>query len=204
MHCDAEQLANTHRQHARRLQRADEECAHVRAPTVRRGPEPDADCAPCLTRPPLLSAPRAVCHTQVISQEEQWARSAFYERHNIAFVARPPLGRRGVFKKASNLNYQLAVSDRVAELVGASGLNPQQALLKVLDVRDSGQEFGGSNSAAGWLVGHALCGGTDTGRQLPGRPQFRTVCLLQAAHGLGAAQVCDSLLCCLSAGVGGA
>lgn len=91
----------------------------------------------CLTRPPLLSAP-PVCHTQVISQEEQWARSAFYEKHSIAFVARPPLGRRGVFKKASNLNYQLAVSDRVAEL-GASGLNPQQALLKVLGVRAAGQ-----------------------------------------------------------------
>lgn len=67
----------------------------------------------------------------MISQEEQWARSAFYERHDIAFVARPPLGRRGVFKKASNLNYHLAVSDRVAELGASSGLNPQQALLKV-------------------------------------------------------------------------
>lgn len=67
---------------------------------------------------------------QVVDQEEQLARSAFYEKHNIAFVARPPLGRRGVFKKASNLNYQLAVSDRVAHL-GASGLNPTQALLKV-------------------------------------------------------------------------
>lgn len=67
---------------------------------------------------------------QVISQEEQWARTAFYEKHSIAFVARPPLGRRGVFKKASNLNYQLAVSDRVAALA-ADGLTPQQALLKV-------------------------------------------------------------------------
>jgi len=66
----------------------------------------------------------------VIDQEDQWARSAFYEKHNIAFVARPPLGRRGVFKKASNLNFQLAVSDRVCELT-AGGLSPSQALLKV-------------------------------------------------------------------------
>jgi hypothetical protein len=66
----------------------------------------------------------------VISQEEQWARTAFYEKHGIAFVARPPLGRRGVFKKASNLNYQLAITDRVAALA-AEGLSPQQALLKV-------------------------------------------------------------------------
>lgn len=66
----------------------------------------------------------------MIDQEDQWARSAFYEKHNIAFVARPPLGRRGVFKKASNLNFQLAVSDRVCELA-AGGLSPSQALLKV-------------------------------------------------------------------------
>lgn len=72
-----------------------------------------------------------------MSQEEQWARSAFYEKHNIAFVARPPLGRRGVFKKASNLNYQLSVSDRVKELA-ADSLTPQQALLKVTGLGDSG------------------------------------------------------------------
>lgn len=78
----------------------------------------------------------------MITQEEQWARSAFYEKHGIAFVARPPLGRRGVFKKASNLNYQLAVSDRVATLA-ADGLTPQQALLKV----STGQAALGRNGA---------------------------------------------------------
>jgi hypothetical protein len=77
-----------------------------------------------------LSISYAPFFLQVISQEDQWARTAFYEKHGIAFVARPPLGRRGVFKKASNLNYQLAISDRVATLM-ADGLTPQQALLKV-------------------------------------------------------------------------
>lgn len=77
-----------------------------------------------------LDGATALCLLQVISQEEQWARTAFYEKHGIAFVARPPLGRRGVFKKASNLNYQLAITDRVAALA-AEGLNPSQALLKV-------------------------------------------------------------------------
>jgi hypothetical protein len=71
---------------------------------------------------------------QVISQEEQWARTAFYEKHGIAFVARPPLGRRGVFKKASNLNYQLAVSDKVSTLVAERRLSSDQALLKVRGV----------------------------------------------------------------------
>lgn len=66
----------------------------------------------------------------MVNQEEQWARAAFYEKHNIAFVARPPMGRRGVFKKASNLNYQLAISDKIKAFM-EEGLTHQQALLKV-------------------------------------------------------------------------
>lgn len=80
--------------------------------------------------PPNNTPSQPQTQTQVIKQEEQWARAAFYEKQGIAFVARPPLGRRGVFKKASNLNYQLAVTDRVCALT-ADGLTPTQALMKV-------------------------------------------------------------------------
>jgi len=54
---------------------------------------------------------------QLISSEEREARIAFYSDHNIGWVARPkhdgaPGGfkRAGRFKKASNMNYGLALS----------------------------------------------------------------------------------------------
>ena len=62
---------------------------------------------------------------QLISEEEARARQDFYDEHNIGWVARPrhdPLGehgeafvRAGKFKKASNMNYALWVSNRVEE-----------------------------------------------------------------------------------------
>ena len=70
-------------------------------------------------------------HPKVISPEEASARAHFYEKHGIAFVGRPKLGRRGVFKKASNLNYQLAISDKVGALMAEQGLAPEVALMKV-------------------------------------------------------------------------
>lgn len=80
-----------------------------------------------------LSATQGSCMhgAQVVSPEDAAARSRFYESNGIPFVGRPKLGRRGVFKKASNLNYQLAISDRVSTLMAERGLTPEQALLKV-------------------------------------------------------------------------
>ena len=62
---------------------------------------------------------------QLLSREEAQARQEFYEEHSIAWVARPrhdpkgehgvPFVRRGKFKKASNMNYALWVSNRVEE-----------------------------------------------------------------------------------------
>jgi hypothetical protein len=54
---------------------------------------------------------------QLISEEEREKRIAFYANHNIGWVARPPHSndvegykRAGRFKKASNMNYGLALS----------------------------------------------------------------------------------------------
>ncbi|KAH7922287.1 hypothetical protein BV22DRAFT_1037622 [Leucogyrophana mollusca] len=54
---------------------------------------------------------------QLISEEERKERTAFYADHNIGWVARPPhngspggFKRAGRFKKASNMNYGLALS----------------------------------------------------------------------------------------------
>lgn len=66
---------------------------------------------------------------QLISEEEAQARQDFYEEHNIGWVARPKHNpnpknseeaflRRGKFKKASNMNYALWVSQRIEEKLG--------------------------------------------------------------------------------------
>lgn len=54
---------------------------------------------------------------QIVSEEEREKRIAFYADHNIGWVARPPhsgapdgFKRAGRFKKASNMNYGLALS----------------------------------------------------------------------------------------------
>lgn len=44
----------------------------------------------------------------LISEEQREHRIAYYKKHGIAYVARPPpsvLERRGIFKKASNMNF---------------------------------------------------------------------------------------------------
>ncbi|KAK0635786.1 glycosyl transferase family group 2-domain-containing protein [Bombardia bombarda] len=68
---------------------------------------------------------------QLISDEDAQARRDFYDEHNIGWVARPThrpkpdveagetlFLRRGKFKKASNMNYALHVSNRVEEKLG--------------------------------------------------------------------------------------
>lgn len=63
---------------------------------------------------------------QLLTDEEAQARRDFYEEHNIGWVARPKHNpkpengekaflRRGKFKKASNMNYALMVSNKVEE-----------------------------------------------------------------------------------------
>jgi len=63
---------------------------------------------------------------QLISPEEAQARREFYDENNIGWVSRPkhnpkpengekPFLRRGKFKKASNMNYAMMVSNRVED-----------------------------------------------------------------------------------------
>lgn len=67
---------------------------------------------------------------QIIDEEDAQARRDFYDEHNIGWVARPAHNpnpadgekkffRRGKFKKASNMNYALHVSNRVEEKLAA-------------------------------------------------------------------------------------
>lgn len=65
---------------------------------------------------------------QIVSEEDARARQDFYDEHNIGWVSRPKhnpkpaegeeaFHRRGKFKKASNMNYALWVSNRVEEML---------------------------------------------------------------------------------------
>ncbi|OIW23665.1 hypothetical protein CONLIGDRAFT_585920 [Coniochaeta ligniaria NRRL 30616] len=69
---------------------------------------------------------------QLVSEEEAQKRRDFYDEHNIGWVARPGhcpkpeeekgeklFLRRGKFKKASNMNYALMVSNRIEERLAA-------------------------------------------------------------------------------------
>jgi hypothetical protein len=72
---------------------------------------------------------------QLISEDDARARQDFYDEHNIGWVARPKHNpkpkdgeevfvRRGKFKKASNMNYSLWVSNRVEEKLTAIARHP--------------------------------------------------------------------------------
>jgi hypothetical protein len=49
----------------------------------------------------------------MVDELEFKARTRFYKQNGISVVARPPYGRAGMFKKASNLNYTYMISERV-------------------------------------------------------------------------------------------
>jgi hypothetical protein len=75
---------------------------------------------------------------QLIPEDEAQTRRDFYDEHNIGWVARPAhcpkpdvengeklFLRRGKFKKASNMNYAMMVSNRVEEKLAAIVRGPR-------------------------------------------------------------------------------
>lgn len=57
---------------------------------------------------------------QLINEQERDERLRFYHEHKIAYIARPPpnlLARRGLFKKASNMNFCLNFALEVARTI---------------------------------------------------------------------------------------
>ena len=109
---------------------------------------------------------------QLLSDDEAQARRDFYDEHNIGWVARPGHNpnpsadsdekrflRRGKFKKASNMNYALNVSNRVEDRLagvnrGSRWSNEQenaaynQALADVLQ-EDEGRTWAEGNIRVG-------------------------------------------------------
>ncbi|KUI62661.1 Glucans biosynthesis glucosyltransferase H [Cytospora mali] len=104
---------------------------------------------------------------QLVSEADAQARREFYDEHQIGWVARPmhnpygdkPFYRRGKFKKASNMNYAMGVSNRVeAKLRGVQrteswtqvdeGRAYEEALATVL-AEDEGRARAGGNIRMG-------------------------------------------------------
>lgn len=100
---------------------------------------------------------------QLLGPDEREARITFYADHNIGWTARPKHGadgfvRAGKFKKASNMNYGLALSTKVEEKLdqverGASWTQHDEAaayaqcLQQVLD--DDGRAWADGNIRIG-------------------------------------------------------
>lgn len=107
---------------------------------------------------------------QLIPEEEAQTRREFYEENNIGWVSRPkhnpkpedgstPFLRRGKFKKASNMNYAMMVSNRVEEKLLQIPRNPtwtpaderaayEQCLADVLE-EDDGRTWAEGNIRIG-------------------------------------------------------
>ncbi|CCA68526.1 hypothetical protein PIIN_02390 [Serendipita indica DSM 11827] len=80
---------------------------------------------------------------QLLSEEDRELRMQFYAKQDIGFVARPPHGqngflRAGRFKKASNMNYGLALSMRAEEIL--LQLQAQEATKNPFGADVDGQE----------------------------------------------------------------
>ncbi|RPB27520.1 hypothetical protein L211DRAFT_779876 [Terfezia boudieri ATCC MYA-4762] len=71
---------------------------------------------------------------QIICEKERRDRMEFYTDHNIGWVSRPGDGhngfkRRGKFKKASNMNFALMISNRVEEKLDMTERGPDWSQL---------------------------------------------------------------------------
>lgn len=108
---------------------------------------------------------------QLISEADAQARRDFYDEHQIGWVARPmhnpfgsrPFYRRGKFKKASNMNFSLGVSNRIEaklERVRRTGVWTQldenrayeKALVTVLAEDDKGTWAGGNTRVGDYIL----------------------------------------------------
>ncbi|KAG4440521.1 hypothetical protein IFR05_003991 [Cadophora sp. M221] len=85
---------------------------------------------------------------QLLPEEEAQARRNFYQEHNIGWVARPrhnpnpedgekKFVRKGKFKKASNMNYALMISNRVEEKLHLVGRHQSWAIEEEQEAYDT-------------------------------------------------------------------
>lgn len=101
---------------------------------------------------------------QLLSKEERQARVDFYTDNNIGWVARPPHGqkgfqRRGKFKKASNMNFALMISNQVEDRLariqrGPHWTNTEESKAYTMALKQVLKETGG----VAWADGNIRIG----------------------------------------------
>lgn len=98
---------------------------------------------------------------QLLSKEQREARINFYSDNNIGWVARPPHGkngfqRRGKFKKASNMNFALMISNKVEDRLACIQRGPlwkdtDESKAYTMALADVLKETGGVAWADGYI-----------------------------------------------------
>ena len=85
---------------------------------------------------------------QLVDEKQRSERIAFYADHNIGWVARPPhdsspdgFRRAGRFKKASNMNYGLALSLKLEKHMKALEDAEASGMLDGLDIDESLEDY---------------------------------------------------------------
>ncbi|CAN0191276.1 unnamed protein product [Scytosiphon promiscuus] len=92
---------------------------------------------------------------QTLSEKEREARISVYRNHKIAYVARPPHGvkfRKGLFKKASNMNYCLDVSNSTTELMEEQGVTDPALALSMVQEAAQGEFLAGGDLTMGSII----------------------------------------------------
>ncbi|CAM9426416.1 unnamed protein product [Phaeothamnion confervicola] len=92
---------------------------------------------------------------QLISQEERDARLYAYKKHGVSYVARPENSKRerkGLFKKASNMNYSLNVALRVEELCDREGASDPVAALELVKAEFAHEFLGAGDVRIGEVI----------------------------------------------------
>lgn len=79
---------------------------------------------------------------ECIDDAEREKRLTYYVENNVHFVARPKQNRKGVFKKASNLNYTLNIGTHIHKYI-QNNLPSKIAYIKVWEDNNSEYHAGG-------------------------------------------------------------
>ena len=89
---------------------------------------------------------------QLISSIDKQERIRFYENNNIGYISRPPQNRKGKFKKASNLNFSMAISRIYTLLIIDNNTDPINTIKKMMRDINCDIDLGGNLSIGDYIL----------------------------------------------------
>ncbi|CAM9302511.1 unnamed protein product, partial [Phaeothamnion confervicola] len=92
---------------------------------------------------------------QLLSDKERSDRVRAYNAHGIGYVARPghdKLARKGLFKKASNMNYALDVTFKVERIMAEQGITDVELALDMVKTSMDGEFIAGGDVRIGEII----------------------------------------------------